>query len=103
MQCSHCGREVGETIHTQKGYRVDYYLLHTGRTERSAFRDPRDDMDPLAYLKLIEPVDIVSCAGCYADPAIRRRLDDDFKGLSSILDPAPVEGREQNQTPNHHD
>ncbi len=86
MQCSHCGREVKETRHTQKGYRVDYYLLHTGRTERTFFKDPKEDMPLVYYLKLVQPMDIVSCRDCYGNPQIRSRLDDDFNDLSSILD-----------------
>ncbi len=90
MQCSHCGREVTETKHTQKGYQVDYYLLHTGRTERTFFKDPREDMPPLYYLKLLEPIDIISCRDCYANPRIRGRLDEDFNDVSSILDSGEI-------------
>ena len=102
MQCFHCGREVKETTHTPKGYKVDYYLLHTGRTERTFLKDPKDDISPLHFLKLIEPVNIVSCADCYADPRIKKRLDDDFHGLSSILDEAPMASREAAPLPNPH-
>jgi len=86
MQCSHCGREVSETRHTPKGYRVDYYLLHTGRTEATFLKDPREDQPQLHYLKLSQPTDIISCTDCYADPRIKKRLDDDFNGFVSILD-----------------
>lgn len=86
MQCFHCGREVKETTHSQKGYRVDYYLLHTGRTEWTFRKDPKEEMPLLQYLKLSDPVDIISCTDCYAIPEIKKRLDDDFNGLGSILD-----------------
>lgn len=86
MQCSHCAREVRETTHTQKGYRVDYYLLHTGRTEWSFFKDPKEDAPPLRYLRLSQPVDILSCTECYANPQIKQRLEEDFNGVCSILD-----------------
>ena len=102
MQCSHCGREVSETRHTQKGYRVDYYVLRTGRTERVYLKNPKDDSAPLHYLKLSQPVDIVSCAQCYESPEIRKRLDDDFDGLRSILDAEPVKNRGENQLENCH-
>jgi hypothetical protein len=92
MQCFHCGREVRETSHTPKGYRVDYYLLHTGRTERIFVKDPNDSMTPMTYLKLTEPVALASCIECYADPLIKKRLDDDFHGLKSIFDEAPPAG-----------
>ena len=102
MQCSHCGREVEETRHTQKGYRVDYYVLHTGRTERIYIKNPKDDLVPLHYLKLTQPVDIINCAQCYEKPEIRRRLDDDFDGLRSVFDSAPVKHRGENQLENCH-
>ena len=102
MQCSHCGREVSETRHTQKGYRVDYYVLHTGRAERVYLKNPKDDLAPLHYLKLSQPVDIVSCAQCYERSEIRKRLDDDFDGLRSILDAEPVNNRGENQLENCH-
>lgn len=103
MQCFHCGREVKETRHTPKGYRVDYYLLHTGRTERAILKNPKDDAVSFHYLKLTQPVDIISCTDCYANPQIRKRLDDDFHGLSFILDEEPTKNREKNHAANHDD
>lgn len=78
MHCSHCGREVRETRHTQKGYRVDYYVLHTGRTEWVFLKSPKEDLPARHCLRLIEPVDIVSCAGCYDHPKIKRFLEEKF-------------------------
>ncbi len=75
-----------ETTHTQKGYKVDYYLLHTGRTEWTFRRDPREEIPMLYCLRLSHPVDIMSCTSCYDNPKIKKRLDDDFNGLASILD-----------------
>jgi hypothetical protein len=86
MQCFHCGREVRETRHSPKGYRVDYYLLHTGRTEWTFLKDPKEDAPELHYVRLTQPVDIISCTECYAKPQIRKRLEDDFNGLASIFD-----------------
>jgi hypothetical protein len=80
MQCTHCGREVRETIHWQKSYKVDYYLLHTGETEWAFFNNPKEDALPLRYLKLTQPTDIITCVQCYGYPEIQRRLDDDFSG-----------------------
>jgi hypothetical protein len=80
MQCSHCGKEVRETVHWQKSYRVDYYLLHTGQTEWAFFTNLKEDAQPLRYLKLTQPIDIITCVRCYAYPEIQQRLDDDFYG-----------------------
>ncbi len=85
MQCSHCGREVRETTHTQHGYKVDYYLLHTGRTEWAVLKSPQEDAPVLRYLKLIDPTDVITCVTCYAQPDVQRRLADDFHNVRSIL------------------
>jgi hypothetical protein len=91
MQCFHCGREVRETTHTQKSYTVDYYLLHTGSSEWSVFINPKQDAPPLRYLRLIQPIDIITCVQCYEQPCIRKKLDDDFSGCGSLIDLTPKE------------
>ena len=99
IQCFHCGREVRGTTHTQKGYRVDYYLLHTGRTEWALLKNPEEDMPLRHYLKLTQPVDIISCTDCYAKTEIKKWLDDDFNGCRSILDDEKVGGPEKVSSP----
>ena len=84
MQCTHCGREVRETIHWQKTYKVDYYLLHTGQTEWEFFTNLKEGAAPLRYLKLTQPIDIITCVRCYAYREIQQRLDDDFSGRRSF-------------------
>ncbi|OGP95586.1 MAG: hypothetical protein A2W10_03505 [Deltaproteobacteria bacterium RBG_16_55_12] len=90
-------------MHTQKGYRVDYYLLHTGRTEWASLNDPKDDAPPLRYLRLSNPVDIISCIECYADPQIKKRLEEDFNGLAAILDEEEIKAWKKNlgRQPDH--
>jgi hypothetical protein len=85
MQCYHCGREVQGTTHTQKSYRVDYYLLHTGYTQWEYFLNSKPDAPPLRYLKLIQPIDVLTCIQCYGRAEIRQLLDDDFSGRHSLL------------------
>jgi hypothetical protein len=85
MQCYHCGREVQGTTHTQKSYKVDYYLLHTGYTQWEYFLNPKPDTSPLRYLKLVQPTDILTCVQCYGRAEIRQLLDDDFSGRRSLL------------------
>lgn len=99
MQCFHCGREVRETTHTPKGYRVDYYLLHTGRTEWTFLKNPKEDAPLLQYLRLTQPIDIISCTDCYANPQIKKRLEKDFSGSGSILDEEEMKGSEKNLAP----
>lgn len=99
MQCSHCAREVRETTHTQKGYRVDYYLLHTGQTEWTFLKDPKEELPPLRFQRLRQPVDIISCTDCYAKPEIKKRLEEDFRGLRSILDEQMIKASAKNLIP----
>ena len=80
MRCYHCGREVFATVHSQKSYRVDYYLLHTGHAQWDYFVNPKQAALPIRYLKLIQPIDVLTCVQCYARTEIRQLLDDDFTG-----------------------
>ena len=86
MQCYHCGREVFGTIHTQKSYRIDFYLLHTGHTEWEILLNPKQDAAPLRYRRLTLPMEVFTCVQCYARPEIRQLLDDDFTGRRELLD-----------------
>ena len=86
MQCFHCGREVRETAHKPKSYKVDYYRLHTGHTELDFLVNPKLDAPPLRYLRLTNPIDIFTCIECHARPEIRRRLDDDITGRRALFD-----------------
>jgi hypothetical protein len=86
MQCFHCGREVLETIHKPKSFRVDYYRLHTGHTELDFLVNPKPDAAPLRYLRLTHPIDIFTCVDCYARAEIHQRLDDDINGRRALLD-----------------
>jgi len=84
MQCSHCGREVFGTVHTQKAFRVDFYLLHTGETEWELLFNPKQDAPPIKYRKLIRPIDVLTCVQCYARPEIQQILEDDFTGRHEL-------------------
>lgn len=86
MQCFHCGRQVRDTTHWQKGYRVDYYRLHTGTTEWDYLVSHKENAPPSRYLRLTNPVDILTCVRCYELPEIRQKLDDDFRGIASLVD-----------------
>src|SRR5262245_38553063 len=96
MQCSHCSREVKETRHTQKEYRVDYYLLHTGQTEWVFLKHPKEDAPSLHYLKLTQPVDIISCVDCCAKPQISKRLQEELKRLEPPADKSLPESLQEN-------
>lgn len=86
MQCFHCAREVQGTVHTQECYRVDYYRLHTGHSEWDFLVNPKSDTVPLRYLRLTQPVDILTCVECYERQEIRRLLEDDIAGRQAIVD-----------------
>jgi len=85
MQCYHCGREVFGTTHTQKRYTVDYYLLHTGHTEWEISENQKPNAPPFRYRKLTQSQDIFTCVQCYARPAIRQVLDDDFFNRHELI------------------
>lgn len=59
------------TLHTRTGWRVGYYLLHTGRTEEASVRR-RDDEAPITYRRIVEAAQVVSCPACFVCPEVRR-------------------------------
>jgi hypothetical protein len=71
LRCARCGAPVDGTCHTRVGYTVGHYALHTGRTEEATLRRGSEEA-PLVYRRLLEPVDVVSCAGCFATAEMRR-------------------------------
>ena len=85
MQCFHCGREVHETRHWQKSYKIDYYRTHTGTGQWDYFESSKENTPPIRYLKLTDPVNILTCVQCYQRPEIKQKLDDDFRGIASLV------------------
>lgn len=80
--CRHCGREVGETLHTRSSYRVDYYGLHTGAVEPVTLSHG-DDAPPVTVLKLLTANEIVTCADCYREPRVRAQREVLFRPESA--------------------
>jgi len=72
LRCARCGAVVEGTRHGRATYTVGYYLLHTGKTVDATFVG-RDGETPVAYRRLLEGVDVVSCPRCFAEPAVRRQ------------------------------
>lgn len=75
LRCSHCGREVTETVHTRSSYRVDYYLLHTGEVEPTTIQRADDPSGVVTVLKLSRANTVVTCAECYRQPKVREERD----------------------------
>ncbi len=69
--CRHCGRAVGETMHTRTSYAVAGFVLHTGPTESAVGRRSAFDETGFVYQRLLRAVTLVTCAACYADPLRR--------------------------------
>lgn len=69
LRCRQCGRGVNETMHTRSACRVDYYSLHTGDAEPVTMT--RDDDTPITVLRVVRPVEIVTCVDCYRRPTVR--------------------------------
>jgi len=77
LRCDHCGRAVNETLHTAAGYRVDYYPLHTGDVEPASLTT--DGGAQISFLKLLVPLEIVTCANCYELASVQRERDERFR------------------------
>lgn len=99
MQCFHCNREVQQTVHWQKSYKVDYYVLHTGPTEWAYFVSHRLDAPPIRYRKLTQPKDIFTCVDCYALDEIKKRLDDDFSGRHPLFEVDEINSKNSSPRP----
>ncbi|MBP1687582.1 MAG: hypothetical protein H6Q33_3725 [Deltaproteobacteria bacterium] len=88
LHCNHCGRQVGETVHTRSSYAVDYYVLHTGAVEPMTIQRADEPYGRITVLKLIEPRTVVTCADCYRQPTIQEERDLLFRPeLSSADEP----------------
>lgn len=74
--CDHCGRAVRETQHTRTSYQVDYYAMHTGDGEWTSFQS--DDGEAVPYVRLLNTVEITTCAECYRSPEVLRERDRRF-------------------------
>jgi hypothetical protein len=75
LHCTHCGREVTETLHTRSSYHVDYYLLHTGEVQPTTVARPDDPTGVVTILKLSRVNIVVTCADCYQQPHVRQERE----------------------------
>jgi len=75
LHCTHCGREVAETLHTRSSYHVDYYLLHTGDVQPTTVARPDDPAGVITILKLSRVNIVVTCADCYRQPNVRQERE----------------------------
>ena len=75
LRCHHCGREVGETMHTRSTYRVDYYTLHTGDVEPTTMARSDDPSDVVTIMRLVHAFEIFTCVDCYAQARVRRERE----------------------------
>jgi hypothetical protein len=78
LRCVHCGRPVKETFHTRSSYQVDYYSLHTGDVEPLVVRVDEDE-PPVTFQRLVNAVEVVTCANCYRDPAVQQERERRFR------------------------
>ncbi len=72
LSCNYCGRAVRETIHRRSGYSVGYYLMRTGTTAEVSLRGDDEEDEVVTFLRLVSLEEVVSCADCYAKPAVKR-------------------------------
>ena len=74
-RCHHCGRKVGDTLHTRSTYRVDYYTLHTGEVEPTTMARSDDPSDVVTVMRLVRACEILTCADCYRQAPVRRERE----------------------------
>ncbi|MGH7786735.1 MAG: hypothetical protein ACRERC_07700 [Candidatus Binatia bacterium] len=77
LRCSHCGRAVRATQHTRADYAVDYYSQHGGRGEWTALSGELGGRTG-SYVRLRDPVNVITCADCYRRDAVRGARDRQF-------------------------
>ena len=78
LHCEHCGRAVRETQHTRTSYTVDYYSVHGGHGE-VCWLIGEDGQRSSTYVKLLDRFDVISCAQCYQQAAVRTERDRCFQ------------------------
>jgi hypothetical protein len=67
-------------------YEVDYYILLTGRLERTVMQDMFKESAQIEFHKLLDPRWVVTCADCIAREDTERELEQMFSG---VPDPPP--------------
>jgi hypothetical protein len=88
-----------KTLHWQTSYPVDD-CLSTRASQRGLFVCSKENSPTIRYLKLTNPVDILTCVHCYKVAEIKQKLDDDFKGIAS---PAPMREAIKHRSPSEAD
>ena len=86
-KCSFCGRKVNPTLHSksiEQGYKVDYYLVWTGKLSPMLMKDPKDEKKVIQYFKLDKPHPLVACAECYEKPEVKKELEKAFKEVPEV-------------------
>jgi hypothetical protein len=84
LRCTHCGREVAETVHTRSSYRVDYYALHTGDVEPVVIRVDQS-APPVTILRLLRAENLLTCVDCYRRPKVQAERELLFRPERSVV------------------
>lgn len=79
LQCSFCKREVKSTVHNQKSFRVDYYLVWTGKLIPMVMKNPRDESEEFEFFKLEKPFPLIACVDCYQKEEVQRKMESAFR------------------------
>jgi len=87
LYCSHCGREVSETIHSKKypeGFRVDYYVLVTGQLAPRVIKNPKDESIQIEFFKVENPRQVITCCDCLQLHDVQEKLDQAFLSIPEV-------------------
>ncbi len=79
LRCTHCGREVRETVHTRAAYRVDYYGLHTGEVEPVLMTRSEETDVATTVLRILRPYEVFTCVDCYGQRCVREERERLFR------------------------
>ena len=79
LHCTHCGREVRETVHTRAAYRVDYYALHTGEVEPVLMARGEETDAATTVFRILRPYEVFTCVDCYGQRRVREERERLFR------------------------
>ena len=90
-QCSFCGRKVNPTVHSKNlphGFKVDYYLVWTGKLTPMIMKNPRDEREVIQFFRLEQAHPLIACVDCYKKDEVKKELEKAFKEVpqSSLLE-----------------
>jgi len=73
MQCFKCKRHLDPTTHTRNGYKVEAYLLHTGRAAPVVMVEEGDE--ERKFVKIEDPRIVTICDKCIKKVDVKEAIE----------------------------